>query len=102
MTFHDGDRFVVLRDLEAICVIGLSDMFSDVQKVPLRSGEVVILTGGQEERSRRICCRPYRYETLEPDLVDDDTRQHPGYRGYHLLIDKDDIQRDCKPFMTAA
>src|SRR5262245_33673394 len=100
MDFQDGDRFVVLRDVEATCVVRLSDVFSDVQKVPLRSGEVVVLTGGQELQAPWICCRPYRYESLEADLVDDNTRHHPGYSGYHLLIEKGDVQRDCQRVMS--
>jgi hypothetical protein len=96
MSFQDGQRFAVLRDVSAKAVVsGLTPLLSVVQRVVIRSGEVLTVLGDQPDASERVSFRPHRYEVLEQELVDPETRAHPGYRGYALVIDLLLVESKC-------
>jgi len=43
-----------------------------------------------------IICQPARYDALEREFVDLETRQDPKYEGYGLAIDVEVIERHCE------
>jgi hypothetical protein len=88
----DGKRFVVLRDVSAQCIVILSPLLSELREVVVRSGEVLKVVSAHEGL---VSCRPHRYTVLEEDFVEPETRAHPGYKGYGLVIDRAVIERDC-------
>src|SRR5450755_4606462 len=96
MTFHEGQRLVVLRDVSAKAVVsGLTPLLSVVQSVVVRSGEVLTVLGLQPDGSEWVSFRPHRYEALEAEFVDPETRAHAGYRGYGLAIDRPLVESEC-------
>jgi hypothetical protein len=88
----DGKRFVALRDVSAKCIVILSPLLSDMRDVVVRTGEVLRVVSAREDM---VSCRPHRYLALEADFVDPETRAHPGYKGYGLVIDRAVMDRDC-------
>jgi hypothetical protein len=96
MTFHEGQRLVVLRDVSAKAVVsGLMPLLSVVLSVVVQSGEVLTVLGPQPDGSRWVSFRPHRYEALEEEFIDPETRAHAGYRGYGLVIDRPLVESDC-------
>jgi hypothetical protein len=88
----DGKRFVVLRDVDAECVVILSPFLSEMREVIVAAGEIlqVVSTHGD-----LVSCRPINYDALEAALVAEGTRAHEGYKGYGLVLDRADFDRDC-------
>jgi hypothetical protein len=96
MTFQNGQHFAVLRDLTARAVVsGLTPILSVVQTVVVRSGEVLTVHGPQPDDAEWICFRPRHYDALEDEFIDPETRAHPGYQGYGLVIDRSLVESEC-------
>src|SRR5207237_5627616 len=93
---HEGQRFVVLRDVSATSVVsGLTPLLSVVRKVVVRSGEVLKVVGAHRDDTEWVSFHPHRYEALEEEFVDSETRAHPGYRGYGLAMDRALAESEC-------
>jgi hypothetical protein len=90
----NGQRFMVLRDVSAKCVVILSPRVSDMRDVIISSGEILKVVSTHDDL---VSCRPHRYAALEPDLVPAETRAHASYKGYGLVLDRAVIDRDCAP-----
>ena len=96
MTFHEGQRLVVLRDVSAKAVVsGLTPLLSVVESIVVRSGEVLTVLGPQPDDSKWVSFRPHRYEVLEEEFIDPEIRAHPGYRRYGLVIDRPRVESEC-------
>jgi hypothetical protein len=95
VTFQEGEELVVLRAVGARSVVILSMLRSDIREVTISAGEVLVVTGSHPVDTEWVSFRPHRYEALEPDVVDPDSRCHPGYRGYAVVIDRSVVERDC-------
>jgi hypothetical protein len=90
----DGQRFMVLRDVSAKCIVILSPRISDMRDVVVPAGEILKVVSTHDDL---VSCRPHRYAALEADLVPPETRAHAGYKGYGLVLDRAVVDRDCAP-----
>jgi hypothetical protein len=91
-----GQTFRAVVDIDAACLVRLRPPLMRETRVSLRAGEVFSVTFVAPFKSPRIHCRPGRYEALEREFVDRETRQDPEYRGYGLDVDREVVERDCE------
>ena len=96
MIFQEGQRFVVLRDVEAKCFVHLGRSLSELRTVTVRAGEVLVVSFARPSESSVMSCRPHRYEALGIELVDRETRENPGYEGYSLVIESTVVAEKCR------
>jgi hypothetical protein len=96
MLLRKGQTFRALVDIDAACLVRLRPPLMRETRVSLRAGEVFCVTFVPPFKSPRIHCRPDRYETLEREFVDRETRHDPEYRGYGLGVDPEVVKRDCE------
>ena len=97
MEFHDGQRFVVLRALEATCSVRILSMLSEVRSVTVPVGEILIVALETRPDSRLLPMRPHRYQALEAEFVDPELRCRDGYTGYALLFQRAAVEGNCRP-----
>jgi hypothetical protein len=90
----DGKRFVALRDVGAKCIVILSPVRAETRDVVVSAGEVFKVVSTHADL---VSCRPESYAALEEALVAPETRAHAGYKGYGLVLDRADFDRDCAP-----
>jgi hypothetical protein len=95
----DGKRFVALRDVPAKCIVILSPRVSDMREVVIRAGEVLKIVSVYDDM---VSCQPVRYAALQEELVTPETRAHAGYKGYGLVLDRSDFERECAPSTEGA
>jgi hypothetical protein len=96
MELHDGQRFVVLRDLEAHCFAVEDPMVAELRTVMVPAGEVLTVTIFRRGDSATVSVTPHRYEALEAEFVDPEVRRRDGYRGYHLVIERAALDECCR------
>jgi len=96
MDFREGQRFVVLHDVEAYCFVRETSILSEMRSVTVRSGEILVVTFVSRSDSSTVSMRPHRYEALEAEFVDADIRSKGGYSGYHLVIKRVFIDEHCR------
>lgn len=97
MDFQRGQHFVVLRTLEARCMVRVGDVLAKEQPVTVPPGEVLVVQFvAARVESPIVHFRPHRYEALELEWVDAETRGGAGYRGYALMIEKTVVIERCQ------
>jgi hypothetical protein len=85
---------MVLRDVNARCIVILSPRISENREVVVPEGEVLKVVSTHDDL---VSCRPANYAALEEIFVSPETRAHAGYKGYGLVLDRADVERDCAP-----
>jgi hypothetical protein len=97
MDFQIGQHLVVLRAMDARCMVRTGKMLSKEQPVTLPHGEVLIVKFvAQRVRSPFVWFRPHRYDALELEWVDAETRGSADYRGYALMLEKTVVNECCR------
>jgi len=71
-------------------------MLSELRRVTVRPGEILVVTFVSRSESSTVSMRPHRYEALEAEFVDADIRSKGGYSGYHLVINRVLIDERCR------
>jgi hypothetical protein len=98
MELRDGERLVLLRAVDGHCFINIDPMLSDLRPVTMRAGEILIVGPVFHADSPTVSVRPHRYESLEAEFVDSETRERDGYGGYHLVFERAVLLEACRPF----
>jgi hypothetical protein len=97
MELHDGQRLVVLQNVEAQCFIDVDPMVAELRAVTVPAREILVVTLFGRAGSMTVSVTPHRYEALEHEFVDPETRSSDGYRGYHLVIERAAVDKCCRP-----
>ena len=88
---------MVLRDIAAQCSVQVAPSVSELRAVTVPAGEVLVVDyEDRHDDSPAIFVRPHRYQALEADFVEPASRLSPGYRGYYLELQRDDLTEHCK------
>ena len=97
---------MVLRAMDARCMVRTGEVQAKEQPVTVRSGEVLVVKFVARSRRRAadrpfespvVYLRPHRYDALELEWVDAETRESAGYRGYSLVVETPLINERCQP-----
>ena len=97
MDFQRGQQFVVLRTMNARCMVRIGKGLSKEQPVTVPAGEVLVVGFvAQRVGSPFVFFRPHRYDALELEWVDAETRGGADYRGYALMLEKTVVNERCQ------
>ena len=96
---------MVLRAIDAGCMVRTGAVWTKEHPVAVRSGEVLVVTfagptrrraDGRTYNSGVVFLTPHRYDALELEWVDAETRESTDYRGYSLIVERLLIRERCQ------
>jgi hypothetical protein len=97
MDYQRGQHFVVLRAIDARCMVRTGKVLTKEQPVTVPAGEVLVVRFvAQRVGSPFVSFRPHRYDALELEWVDAETRGSADYRGYGLMLEKTAVNERCQ------